>query len=150
VKIKTITICCSASFVKKAFEIANILKKKGYKVLLPKTAYEMKRKKDFNVNHYKTWYKNPKDYKIKTKLIDNHFKKVVKADAVLIVNDRKYGLKGYIGGNTLMEITIAYFHKKPIFILNRISNKSPFREEILGINPIFLNGKIKNINLENA
>jgi hypothetical protein len=145
-KIKTITICCSASFVKKAFEIANVLKEKGYNVLLPKTAYKMKREKDFNVNHYKTWYKNPNDYKIKNGLINDHFEKVIRGDAILIVNDKKRGLKGYIGGNTLMEITIAYFHKKPIFILNQIADELSFKEEILGINPIFLNGKIKDFN----
>ncbi|MBI4089576.1 MAG: hypothetical protein HY424_02615 [Candidatus Levybacteria bacterium] len=144
-KTKTITVCASASFVKEVLILEEELKKLGYKVLIPITAYEMKKKNDYNVGHYKTWFKNSKDYKIKTKLMNDHFKKVIKADAILVVNNEKRGLAGYIGGNTLMEMTLAYYFKKPIFILNEISNKLPIKEEVLGVNPIFLKGSIKNL-----
>jgi hypothetical protein len=145
VKKKVITICCSASFYKDVLEIEKKLKVIGYKILVPETILKMKKTGNFRVNDYKTWYKNSKDYKIKKKLMDNHFKKVIKGDEVLIVNNKKNGMEGYIGGNTLMEMTIAYYFKKPIFILNEISKKSPIAEEIFGMFPIFLNGKIENI-----
>jgi hypothetical protein len=140
-KIKTIVICSSASFYKELFPIEAKLKDFGYKVVLPATAYTMKKKNNFNVALHKTWYKNAGDYRKKRALMNAHFKKIIKSDAILVTNFDKNGVKGYIGGNTLMEITIAYFYKKPIFILNDIAGDSPIKEEIYGVNPVFLKGE---------
>ena len=141
-KIKTIVICSSASFYKDLFPIQDTLKNFGYKVVLPATANKMKRKNNFDVDSHKTWYKNPRDYHKKRTLMDKHFQKIIKGDAVLVTNFDKNGVKGYIGGNALMEITIAYFYKKPIFILNDIAADSPIKEEVYGINPVFLRGDL--------
>lgn len=141
-KIKTIVICSSASFYEQLFPLKNDLTQMGYKVVLPKTAYMMKRINDFDVSKVKTWSKNPKDYNKKRLLINDHFKKITKGDAVLIINLEKNNVKGYIGGNVLMEMTIAYYFKKPIFILNDISEDLIIKEEIYAINPTFLKGNI--------
>jgi hypothetical protein len=146
-KKKTIVICSSASFYEKLFDIQKILRKRGFKVVLPITAYRMKRNKNFDVNFYKTWIKNPDDYSKKREYIDLHFKKIIKGDAILVANFDKKGVKGYIGGNVLMEMTIAYYFKKPIFILNPIANDSPIQEEIYGINSIFIDGDLASISL---
>ena len=143
-QIQTITICASASFFKKAIELEPELKKLGFKVELPPTALKMKRSNDFNVRHYKTWFKNPDDYKKKGFLLREHFDKVIRSDAVLILNYEKHGIKGYIGGNTLIEMGFAFHYKKPIYILNRISGLS-YKEEILGFQPIFIDGDITKI-----
>ena len=141
-KIKTIVICSSASFYEKLFPIEKALKKFGYKVILPKIAHKMKKLNDFDVDSHKTWYKNPKDYSKKRKLMDEHFRKIVEGDAILVANFDKKGIKGYIGGNTLMEITIAYHYKKPIFVLNEIEKESLIREEIVGVTSVFLKGNL--------
>ena len=141
-KIKTIVICSSASFYKALFPIQNTLKSFGYKVILPKTAHKMKKNNNFDVSLHKTWYKNPQDYHKKKALMDAHFKEVVKGDAILVVNLEKNGVKGYIGGNALMEITLAYFYKKPIFILNDIDENSLIKEEVYGVGSVFLKGDL--------
>lgn len=142
---KIITICSSASFYKEVLEIEKKLQKLGFKVIVPMTAKKMQKSGNFNVEKYKTWFKNPKDYKYKKYLMKKHFKKVIKADAILVVNNRKKGIDGYIGANGLMEMAIAFHYKKPIYLLNRIEDDFWFKEEILGMFPIFLNGKIENI-----
>lgn len=144
-RIKTITICSSASFYKDVLEIEKQLKNLGFKVKVPSTARKMHKSGDFKIESYKTWFKNHKDYRIKKELMDDHFKKVIRGDSILIVNNKKNDLKGYIGGNALMEMTLAYYFKKPIFILNNISNKLSIKEEVLGMFPIFLDGNINNI-----
>ena len=63
----------------------------------------------------------------------------------MVVNYEKNGIDGYIGGNTLIEMAIAYHYKKPIYILNSISDKLGFKEEVLGLHPIFLNGEAEKI-----
>lgn len=90
----------------------------------------MKRANDFNVSHYKTWFGDKNQYKKKTTLMKNHFRKVIESGAILMINKEKNGMKGYIGGNGLMEMTIAFHYNKPIFIYNDISDDSPIAEEI--------------------
>ena len=138
-KLRTITICCSASFYKQALDIEKRLKKLGFKVKIPKTAYIMEKNNNFDVGFYKTWHKDKKHYKKKTKLMDEHFKKVMQADAILVLNLEKNGIPGYIGGNGLLEMFLAYLHNKPIYIYNPISDDLNIAEEVYGLNPIFIN-----------
>lgn len=150
---KIITICCSAAFYRHAAEIADELEAKGYKVIIPATANKMRETGDYNVEHYKSWYKNSKDFNIKRQRMDGHFAEVEKADAILIVNDEKKGVKGYIGPNGLMEMALAYYLKKPIFILNEVpkeeSSDSTFSiyEEVYGMGNIILGGDLSKLKL---
>jgi hypothetical protein len=141
-----ITICSSVSFYPSVIEIQAQLEGMGYKVLIPHTAIIMQQTNNFNREDYSPWLQNPQDYSKKRELIDKHFDKVKEADAVLIVNNEKNSIPGYIGGNVLMEITLAYFLKKPIYILNPLDEKLPVKEEVYSINPIFLHGDITKIN----
>lgn len=102
----------------------------------------MKKNNDFDVTHYKTWFKNKDDYSKKTKLMLGHFKKVIESDAILVTNYEKNGIPGYIGGNTLMEMTLAFVNKKPIFLLNPIDENLGIKEEVYGMNSIFINGNL--------
>lgn len=140
-----ITICCSSSFYKQAVAVEEKLQKAGYKVIIPANAKEMQRKGDFNPAHYKTWYENKDDYHKKTALIRGHFNEVVKGDVILILNYDKHGQPNYIGGNTLMEMALAFYLKKPVYLLNEIPDKSPFIEEINGLNPIVLHGNLSKL-----
>ena len=145
---KIITICSSASFYKEVLDIESQLKKQGFTIKIPNTAIKMKKSGNFNVSDYKTWYKNKADYKKKTKLMENHFKKVLAADAILVVNNEKHGIAGYVGGNVLMEMTLAYHYKKPIFLLNDITSTLAIEEEIRGLNPMIIEGDLKKIKLK--
>jgi hypothetical protein len=141
-----ITVCSSAQFFKQAVEVGQELKKLGFKVKLPKTASLMKRTGNFNVRAHKTWFKNKRDYRIKTGLIRDHFRKVIEADAILVLNLEKNGVFGYIGGNTLMEMALAFHLRKPIFIYNEIDDSLNFKEEVYGLEPVFIKGDLKLIN----
>jgi hypothetical protein len=143
--IKTITICSSAAHYREVLDIEKQLKAMGYKVKIPKIANTMKRNNNFDVSFYKTWHKNKADYKKKTKLMEAHFKKVIAADAILVTNFEKNGLSGYIGGNVLMEMLVAFLNKKPIFVYNPISDDLNIKEEVYGLNSIFLNGDLSKI-----
>ena len=146
-KKKTITICSSAAFYKQVIEVKKILERAGFKVTVPLTAGKMERAKDFNVERVKTWYKNPADYKRKTFLTKHHFNKVVKGDAVLVLNYEKNGRPGYIGGAVLSEMGLALHYNKPIYVLNPPDPTSILIEEIFGFLPIFLEGDLSRIQL---
>lgn len=70
-----------------------------------------------------------------------HFDEVARGDAVLVLNYEKHGVQNYIGGNVLMEMALAFYLKKPIFIINEVPKESAFLEEIIGLGPIVLHGK---------
>lgn len=137
-----ITICSSANFYGHVIELKQQLEAQGYTVLVPHNALEMERRNDFEVSHYKTWFANPEDYTKKAELMNRHFDEIAKGDAVLIVNDEKHGVANYIGGNVLMEMAVAFYLKKKIFILNNLPNDSPYEEELKGMLPVCLDGDL--------
>lgn len=142
---KIITLCSSASFYKEVLEVAEKLRKLGFEVKYPSTADKMRQTGDYKIETYKTWFNNDNDWKRKTKLMNDHIKKVVGADCILMINDQKNGLEGYIGGNGLIEMAIAFYLKKPIYIYRSVSTKSPLYEEIKGMNPIIINQDLSRI-----
>ncbi len=142
-----ITICSSVSFYRDVLVIEGEFKKLGFKAMIPQTANKMKKTGNFSVDAHKTWLKDKRDYKKKTKFMNDHFKKVIEADAILVVNNKKNGIEGYIGGNTLMEMTLAYYFKKKIFIWNEIGSKLSIEEEVRGLNPIFIKQDLLRINI---
>lgn len=144
---KVITLCSSASFYKDVLEIAAQLTKKGYKARVPLTANIMKKTGDFEASKYKTWFTNTSDFKRKTYLMRRHFDKIVSSDAILVVNNPKNGVEGYIGANGLMEMGLAFHLKKKIYVWNSISKSNPVWEEIVGMNSIFVNADVNRIKL---
>lgn len=80
----------------------------------------------------------------KAEAVLEHFEKVAWSDAILVTNYDKNDVKGYIGGNTLMEMGLAFFLKKKIYLLNEVPELS-YKEEILGVKPIILNGDLTKI-----
>jgi len=144
-KNKTIVICSSASFYNQVVDIEEQLKKLGFKVVIPLTAKKMKQMNNFDPEVYKTWYKNPYDYKRKAYLTKKHFKEIEKGDVVLVLNYKKNGQDGYIGGAVLGEMNLALYLKKPIYILNPIDESVSYKEEILGMFPKIIKGDLLKI-----
>ncbi|MEI7480341.1 MAG: hypothetical protein WCJ59_01820 [bacterium] len=144
-KKKDIVICSSAAFYKQVLEVEKELKKMGFKVTIPLTAGKMKRSGDFRVETYKTWYKNPNDYKKKTFLTKHHFNKITKGDIVLVLNYEKNGVLGYIGGAVLAEMALALHFGKKIYVLNPLPKSVTYLEELEAMLPVILEGNLKKI-----
>jgi len=64
------------------------------------------------------------------------------ADAVLVLNLDKNGIKNYVGGNTLMEIGFAHVLNQKIFMLNPIPDMPYCKTEIEAVKPIIVNGNL--------
>jgi len=74
--------------------------------------------------------------------IREFWNKMQGADAVLVLNLDKHGIKNYIGGNTLMEIGFAHVLNQKIFLLNPIPEISYYKTEIEAVKPIIINGDL--------
>jgi hypothetical protein len=145
-----ITICGSIAFYEQMLEIKQKLESLGHEVDLPPSEVEDDQGKMISVAEYysrrkagqesDTWIWDRKEWAIRF-----HFKKIEWADSVLILNYDKNGVVNYIGGNTFLEIGVAFHFGKKIYLLNDIPEVS-YKEEILGMKPIVIGSDLNNIN----
>lgn len=140
-----IAICSSASFYAQVIVLSYELEKQGLTVILPKTAAKMKAEGRENKEAKTDWSTATVGYHGKAILIREHFNEIAKSDAILVANYEKHGKQNYIGPNVLMEMALAFYLKKPIYVLHGIPEDSPLIDEILGLEPTFLAGDIRKI-----
>lgn len=84
--------------------------------------------------------------KIKYDLIRGYYKKIKNHDIVLVVNSPKRGVRGYIGGNTLIEMAFAHVLNKKLYCLYPLPDM-PYTPEIIAMQPIILNGDLSKLEL---
>jgi len=148
-----ITLCLSIKFWKEMLEIQKQLEEMGHTVLTPPHEVPNEKGEMIPVEEY---YRIRKDsdrgdeswiWDLKEKAIRNHFEKVSQADAILVLNYDKKGIKNYIGANTLMEMGLALWLKKPIYLLNPIPEELGYAEEVKGMMPIVINRDLDLLSL---
>jgi hypothetical protein len=81
---------------------------------------------------------------IKNKLTKQNIKNVEIADSLLILNYPHRGYENYIGGNSFLEMVIAFYLGKTIYLLNEIPKNMPYTEEIKALKPIVI-GSLDNL-----
>lgn len=146
-----ITICGSIGFYQEMESARDELIKRGYEVKIPELALEAPAKFGGDKKVYFGKYIEENGgidafpagdpiWDFKESAIKDHFEKIDWADAILVVNEEKRGIAGYVGGNTLIEIGIAFYSGKNIYILNDVSAELSYKQEILGMKPVMLKG----------
>jgi hypothetical protein len=154
-----ITICGSIAFYKEMELVRDQLEKIGHEVKIPELALEVPEEFGGGKKVYFGQYIENNGgidafdamheiWNLKEGAIRDHYEKIDWSEAVLIVNPEKRGIPGYVGGNTLMEIGIAFYQKKPIYILYPVSSQISYKQEILGMKPIFLEGDVGKLKYE--
>ncbi len=144
-----ITICGSIAHLDRMIECQGALETGGHEVHIP--AF-VSRDQDGNPMDSKEFYRIRKSGEMelswfegeKSRAMQQHFDLIAKSDAVLVVNEEKNDSAGYVGGNTLMEMGLAFYLKKKIYLLNPIPEIS-YKEEIIGMTPVILNGDLARI-----
>lgn len=140
-----ITICSSMAFYKDCIDAKKKLEELDFEVLVPNGALIMDTDNDFDTRHFIHKYYNGDLQNGKPTAIKEHFKKIAKGNALLVINNTKHDIKGYIGPNVLMELGIGFHLQKQLFVLNPIPETSPFIEELTALNPIILKGNLQSI-----
>jgi hypothetical protein len=133
----TITICGSIKFFDEMVVIQKDLEKRGHSVLMPVKAD--------GVDYWATDNTSRVQAKKTLELINEHFHKIEKSDAILIVNMTKGDIKNYIGANTFLELGFAHYLNKKIYLLNPIPDQPYIIDEVLTIDPVVLDGTIDNL-----
>jgi hypothetical protein len=141
-----ITICGSIVFIDEMQTIQKQLEDKGHLVAIPPAeVFDEKGvaipAKEYYALRKATTTTNGWIWEKKTEAMRAHFDKVMWADAILVLNYDKNNIAHYIGANTLLEMGLAFHHGKKIFLFNPIPEIS-YREEILAMRPIVINGNL--------
>lgn len=151
-----ITLCGSIAFYKEMETVRDELTTLGHEVLIPELALEVPQEFGGGKKVYFGEYieKNggidafPEDHPLwdlKEGAIRDHYKKIEWGDAILVVNPEKRGVPGYVGGNTLIEIGLAFYLEKKIYILHPVSSTLSHKQEIMGMKPTILSGDLQKI-----
>jgi len=132
-------ICGSMHFAKEMLEAQKSLQGLGHDAKIPSDTLECLENPELNMDF---------DYCVRTQIDKKDFQQVADSDAILVLNYPKNGIKGYIGGATLMEIGLARHLGKKIFLLHDIPSEDELRYalEVRLTSPVVLGGDIKKIN----
>lgn len=135
-----IVIGGSMAFAKEQIKIAEELKAIGHKVVLTD-----------DINEYATNPSAKASFEEELKLcleydiMRSFFNQIAESDALLFVNNEKKGIKGYLGTSVLMELGLAYYLHKKIYLLNEIDKSQNYALEVAIIQPVVLNGDLTRI-----
>lgn len=137
-----IMICGSMSFAKEMLKAKQKLEEAGYEVNVP-SDIESHIKNPKLIDDLESNYKHALERSVMKKCFDL----IAKSDAILVLNYSKNGIDGYIGTSSLMEIGLAYYLGKKIFLLNPIPSAKEARwaHELKVIQPVIINGDFELI-----
>ncbi len=82
--------------------------------------------------------------KIEGDLVRKYYNKIEEADAVIIANYDKAGIKNYIGGNTFLEAAFARVLNKDLYFLFDIPEMI-YVDELKALQPVILNDDLSKI-----
>lgn len=140
-----IMICGSMSFAKEMLELQGTLNSLGYETAIPCDA----------VLHFE----NPeliddldknREYLAENNIMKRCFDLVADSDAVIFLNHKKNQVEGYIGTSSLMEMGLAYYLGKKIYLMYPYPNPEDHRwaHEVASFKPIILNGNIELLGIK--
>lgn len=137
-----IMISGSMAFAREMLETKEKLEKLGHTVFVPHDTDS--HIKNLNlVDDLEANFKHAHEQEIMRKCFDL----VAKADAILVLNHERRGVKGYMGVSTLMELALAYYLKKKLFVYNDIPKQNEHRwaHEVSLMNPIFIHQDLSKV-----
>lgn len=135
-----VMICASVSFAAEMLKAKKILENNGHTVLLTGDVA-------YHIEHPQTKldFKAELKFAVEKNVLDEGFKKIAESDAILVLNYPKNEIKGYLGTAVLMEMALAYYLKKKIFLLNEIDKSQRYALEVQLINPTVIGGDFNRI-----
>ena len=137
-----IMICGSMTFAKKIVELKHGLEALGHTVSVPADV-------DAHVKDSGFLDDLERDFKycVETDIMRICMSLVAQSDAVLVANYPKNGVDGYIGTATLMELGLAHYLNKKIFLLFPTPHvrEARWAHEVRIFKPVVLNGGLNGV-----
>ena len=135
-----IAICGSMQFHNEMRQVKKELEKIGHTVFVPKSIELM----DTIGYVHPTKDEERLQAKIQYDFIREHFRKIEQSEAILVLNYDKKMVAHYIGGNTFLEIGLAFWLGKKTYLLYPIPDMD-YKTEMHAMQPVILDGDLSKI-----
>jgi nucleoside 2-deoxyribosyltransferase len=136
-----IGIIGSMQYTEAMLEVRDQLKALGYEAFVTDLHKPFIGKSDEEKERIKIDQKNNQD------AIREMWRLMQGAEAVLVVNLDKHGIKNYIGGNTFLEMGFAHVLKQKIYLYNPIPDMPYYKTEIEAMKPVVINQDLTAIDV---
>jgi len=135
-------ICGSMTFAEEMMDVKSKLEKLGHIVDVP-SDIESHLEDPSLIDNLEENYKHT----IEKDILRQCFNLIARSDAILVLNYPKNNINGYVGTSALMEIGLAYYLQKRIFLLNPVPNPRDARwaHELAIIQPVILNEDLSKV-----
>jgi NTP pyrophosphatase (non-canonical NTP hydrolase) len=130
----------SMTFAKEQLEAKGVLESMGYEVLVTDDIGN-----HVNNPSIKENFKEELEFCLRNDIVRSFFNKIRDTDAYLVVNKEKKGIRGYLGASVLMEMGLAYYLGKKVFLLEEIDVSQSYAMEVAIINPVVLGGDLSKV-----
>ena len=134
-----IGVAGSMQYTEKMMEICAALEKLGHTTFMSKFGPAYVGKSDVEKEALKLHHKYNFD------AIREFWKPMQDADALVVANYDKDGVKNYIGGNTFLEMGFAHVLNQKIYLMNPIPKMPYYGTEIIAMEPVVINGNLEKI-----
>ncbi len=121
---KTICLCGSIKFAPEMKVWAQKLTEEGKVGILPIGAKRLDEETAIDESYDKAKLKREFD------AVKAHFDEISRADAILVCNYDKNGVRNYIGANTFLEMGFAHCLGKKIYLVNPLPDMSYINDEL--------------------
>ncbi|MFA6522241.1 MAG: hypothetical protein WCT24_01450 [Patescibacteria group bacterium] len=138
-----IMLCGSMSFAKEMLDVQAQLSKMGHEVFVPCDA-ELHVEDSGLIDDLTV----DRAHLIENNVMKRCFDLLAQSDSVVFLNYPKNGVDGYIGTSSLMEMGLAYYLGKEIFLLFAHPNPEDHRwaHEVASFQPTILHGDFDALN----
>ena len=125
-----IVVCSSMVFAKELLELRNQLENLWHQITLPPDIESFLQEKS-------------NEWSISSNIsneMKSHYHSISESDAILVFNNEKNWIPWYVWGATLMELAVAFYLNKKIYLAFTPPSQEQLRyvQEILLTNPIIL------------
>ena len=127
-----IAVAGSMHYTEKILEICAELKDMGHQPFASKFADTYVGKGDQEKEQLKL------DHKYNHDAIREFWEPMKKANALLVANYDRHGIKNYIGGNAFLEMGFAHVLNQKIYLMNPIPDMPYYGTEIIAMNPVVI------------
>jgi hypothetical protein len=134
-----IGVAGSMQFTDKMYEACAALEKMGHVAFMSSFGPNYRGKSAEEIETQKLRDKYQHD------AIREFWKPMQDADALLVLNYDKNGVKNYIGGNAFLEMGFAHVLGQKIYLMNPIPDMPYYGTEIIAMQPLVIEGDLAQI-----
>jgi hypothetical protein len=137
------------AFHKEFTELKNELEQKWHTVVIPELKVEMT-SWNISIREYletksQAWEDLTWLWEKKHDAMTGHFNAIQHSDCILVANYEKKSIPWYIGINTMLEMGLALYLNKPIYLLYPIPDQLDWMDEIYGMMPVVIDWYLSRI-----